>query len=44
VYGVVFFDGMFAMFDGAGCIELGVLAVVSGIIVLVFARQRVHAR
>lgn len=43
-YGVVWFDnGMFALFDGPSCVALGLLAVVSGIVVLVFARRRVQA-
>lgn len=44
LYGVVWFDnGMFALFDGPSCVALGVLAVASGIVVLVFARRRVRA-
>jgi hypothetical protein len=43
-YGFIWFDGgMFAMFDGPGCVALGALAVASGTIVLVFARRRVRA-
>ena len=43
-YGVVWIDnGMFALFDGPSCVALGLLAAVSGIVVLVLARRRVRA-
>ena len=44
-YGVLWFDGgMFALFDGPGCVALGALAIVSGLVVVIFARQRLRAR